>query len=184
MDPLKDAKGLEIYWRQPHTFERSFILGSQEFEFASLIFQSAFGSLAIATTAEESWSFKRVGFFNPRVTVRRKDEEIDLGIYRPRWTGSEGTLELGGRSFVWKSVNFWATQFVFTDSQAGELMRFRQGNAESKLTDIFKEQARVEIASHAWEMSELPILISLGWYLIILHQDDSAAVVAATTAAT
>jgi hypothetical protein len=183
MESLSNATHLKLFWVQPRAMERSFVLRGDEREFASLEFKSSFGSLALAEAADGRWTFKRVGFFNPRVTIRRAGEELDLGVYRPRWTGSEGTLEMGGRTYVWKTANFWATQFVLLDSSGGELLRYKEGAQKSKLSDIFKNQAQVEIAPHAWRLPELSLLVMLGWYLIILHQEDAAAAATAASAA-
>jgi hypothetical protein len=182
MEPIRNAKNLSLYWVQPKTMQRRFLLHSGEHEFASLEFQSAFGSLAVAETVENAWSFKRVGFFNPRVTVRRSGEQLDLGTYQPRWTGTEGTLIMaGGRSFQWKVTNFWATSYTFQDSAGEPLLWFKEGSEESHISNVFKIQALVAIEPPGWQLAELDLLLTLGWYLLILHHDDAAA---ATTAAT
>jgi hypothetical protein len=88
MESLINAKGLELFWAQPNAMQRNFVLRSGERIFGRIDFQSAFGSLADSVSGEEHWTFKRVGFFSPRVTVRRAGFEIDLAIYHPKWTGS------------------------------------------------------------------------------------------------
>ena len=62
------------------------------------------------------------------------------------------------------------------------LVTFKQGTEENKWSDLFKFQALVEIDPSANGLEELPLLVALGWYLMILHHDDDAsagAVVAA-----
>ncbi len=51
------------------------------------------------------------------------------------------------------------------------------------MSDLFKTQALVEVESQAYALAELSLLVLLGWYLVILHQDDIAAASAATTSA-
>ena len=78
MEPIRNAHNLTLYWVQPKSMHRRFLLHSGEHEYASLEFQSAFGSLAIATTAEAAWSFKRMGFFNPLYRVGAEAMMADL----------------------------------------------------------------------------------------------------------
>jgi hypothetical protein len=51
------------------------------------------GSLANAGSADGDWTFKRSGFWNPRVTARVAGSDTDIAVFRPRWMGG-GTLEL------------------------------------------------------------------------------------------
>jgi hypothetical protein len=47
---------------------------------------------------------------------------------------------------------------------------------------MFRTQAVVEIAPAASSDPRLPLLITLGWYLILLQHEDSAATAATVTA--
>ena len=173
-----------LYWAQPKTFERRFVLHTGEHELGWLEFRSALGSLALAEAAQGSWTFKRVGFFNPRVSVRLPDSESDLALFTPRWISSDGSLEFpGGKSFVWQAANFWASQFCWRHVTGDDLVLFSPGSEEHKLSDLFKTQAQVIFASAASSLAELPLLVLLGWYLMILHHEDAAAVAASSAAA-
>jgi hypothetical protein len=57
------------------------------------MFETVFGSLATAKSSAGAWTFKRVGFFKPRVTVRIQGEENNLVVYYPERAGAEGVLE-------------------------------------------------------------------------------------------
>jgi hypothetical protein len=184
MRPLKDVMGEPLHWVQPKAMSRRYELRTEDDLLATLCFESAFGSLATVETADGSWTFKRVGFFKPRVTVRESGAEVDLVVYTPRWTGSEGTLEFaGGRTFQWRSTNFWATRYEIGDASGNRLIEYKSGSERFKLADLFKTQALVTIDPLARGLVELPLLVSLGWYLIILLQEDSAAAASAATAA-
>ena len=183
METIRNAQNLSLYWVQPKAMARYFTLHSGEHEYATLDFQSAFGSLAIAVTADHTWSFKRMGFFNPRVTVRRPNEEIDLAVYQPRWTGTEGTLTIaGGRTFQWRATNFWATRFAFLDSAGEAVLWYKEGSEEGRFSDLFKTQALLEIEPPGWQLAELDLLVTLGWYLLILYHEDAAGAAAAASA--
>ena len=62
-------------------------------------------------------------------------------------------------------------------------MSFKPGAEKAKLSELFKNQAVVEVRLEGQAVRELPLLVLLGWYLIILRQDDSAAAAAAAAAA-
>ena len=181
MKSIKEALYTQPQWVQPRASQNRFDLRSGEDLYAELEFPKWYGSLAIATSAEERWTFKRVGFFNPRVTVRSEGSETDLAVFRPKWTGSEGTTQLAnGAAYTWKTANFWATEYTWLNSAGEPLILYKQGVEASWLADLFKTQARVEIQPAAQGLPELALLVILGWYLIILKQQDDASVVATT----
>lgn len=184
LQKIKHAVDQDLHWVQPKAMERRFDLMGVTQRFATLEFPSAFGSLASAWTADGAWTYKRVGFFSPRVTVRVEGSENDLAIYRPRWTGMQGTLEFaGGQGYVWNTVNFWGTRFQFADANGQPVIAFQTGVGEGKFSDFFKTQAQVEIDPGALGNPDLPVLATIGFYLIILHHDDSAAAASAAAAA-
>lgn len=176
LQTLKAMNTQALYWVQPRAMERRFELRSADQQYASLHFPSAFGSLATASTADGAWTYKRVGFFSTRITVRAEGSETDLAIYKPKWTGMQGTLETaGGQTYLWNTANFWGTRFQFTDANGGPLLNFHLGAEDWKLSNMFKTQARMEIDPGAVGVSELPLLATIGFYLLILYQEDSSA---------
>jgi hypothetical protein len=181
MTQLAAVAERQLHWVQPKALDRWFELRSGDELLATLSWETICGSLARAETADGSWTLKRVGFLNPRVTVRESGSEIDLATFWPRWLG-DGTLEFAyGRAFRWQSTNFWATDWMFADSSGTPLIHFKQGSPEGKLSDVFKIQALVEIHPQAAELQELGLLILVGWYLAVLRHDDAAAGAAAVS---
>ena len=175
MEALRVTPEIHPSWFQPRTMERSFELRDGERLLGTLHFPRFGGSLATASFTAGEWTFKRVGFFRPRVTVRPSGQEVDLAVYRPKGWGSEGELQfVGGHSYGWKPANFWATRYAFVDDAERAVVTFKPGAEEGKWSDLFKYQALVEIDPSVYDREELPILVSLGWYLMILHHDDSA----------
>jgi hypothetical protein len=173
MEWLNVTPGIRPYWSQPKVLERTFELREGDHLLGTLHFAKSWGSLATASLAAGEWTFKRTGYFRPRVTVRRRGQEADLAVYQPKVWGSEGELQFaGGRSSGWRSANFWATQYAFLDSVGRALVTFKPGAEDKKWSDVFKFQALVEIDPSAHGLEELPLLLALGWYLMILHHGD------------
>jgi len=172
--PLADAAGEELIWGQPKALKRTHELRAGDEVIATLTFQR--GSLAEAEAADGHWTFKRQGFWQPRVSVRLAGSDADIAIFSPRWTGG-GTLEpLGGKPIRFSSGNFWQTQWVWQETEE-PLIRFkgRQG--------IMRASGQVEVNPDATGRPDLSLLVLLGWYLILLHAEDSAAASSAATVA-
>jgi hypothetical protein len=141
---------------------------------ATLRFQR--GSLADAEAEGHHWTFKRQGFWQPRVTVRAPGSDADVAVFRPRWAGG-GTLDFAdGRSVRLSSANFWQSQWVWQEKdQPLILFKGRHG--------IVKAKGAVEVQPGAESRPDTPLLVLLGWYLILLHADDTAAATVGATVA-
>ncbi|MBN1248121.1 MAG: hypothetical protein JXC32_10720 [Anaerolineae bacterium] len=183
MEPLVHYLSHPLCWVQPRTLSREFELRNEAGTLATLTFETALGSLATARTSSGEWSLKRMGFFKPVVTVREAGEEANVAVYRPRWTGAEGDLELGGHQYRFKTSNFWATQFEIRDSADRLLISYHAGVKKHTFGDLFKTQAEVSVVQHGADPNELALLIIIGWYIIVLHNEDSSAVAVAGAAA-
>jgi hypothetical protein len=143
---------------------------------ATLRWEQAFGTLATAESADGVWTFKREGFFQPRVTIRRSGSETNVAVFRPRWTGS-GVLEFpDGRAFHWKHTNFWYSQWAWEGANGGQMLRLKNDCA------LLRSEGHVEVESIAQTLAELPLLTLLGWYLILLLAQDTAATAAVVVA--
>lgn len=167
--------GDELKWEQPNAFKMDYELRRGDEVAAVLHFKSSFGTLATGESADGCWTFKRVGFFRTRVTIRVRDSDVDLAsFYNNTWSGG-GTLEFpDGRKFL-ATTNFWETQLE-CKSEAGEpLVRFTRGG-------LMRLSATTAIEPQAANVPELPWLVMLGWYLMVMMHMDSAAAVAATAA--
>ena len=176
MLPLMIAKNLELFWEQQKASRRNFVLCSGEQIFARIDFTSAFSTLADAKSGGEHWTLKRVGCLSSQVTIRRVGSVVNLATYHPNWTGSQGQVRFStGEIYNWEVANFWSTQYAIHSEDGNELVTYRFGSKSRKLSNIFKQQAQVVITPEAWQLQELPILVLLGWYLIVLQADDLAA---------
>ncbi|MBK6795941.1 MAG: hypothetical protein IPG76_03860 [Acidobacteria bacterium] len=127
-----------IEWTQPKSLEQFYELRSGDSLIGTLTFRSSFGTLAVAETADEKWTFKRVGFLNPRVTIRVDGNLQDMAIFQPKLWGGGVVHFTDRRTYTWKPANFWQTQWAFIDRQEKEVIIFRKGVKEEKLSDILK----------------------------------------------
>ena len=173
------ADARPLVWAQPSARERAHELRAGEELVGTLRWER--GSLAVAEVAGGRWTFKRVGLWRPRVTVRDLGADTDRAVFGAGWTGN-GTLELpGGQCVAWVAANLWHTHWDWRTTDRDPLVRFgsRQG--------LVRIEGQVEIEPPAATMPELPLLVALGWYLLVqLAQDtaDTAASVGGIAAAT
>ena len=158
----------ELTWAQPSFTRQAYELTELGALVGGLVFPRMLGTLAEAASGEGIWTFKRVGFFRQRATVRTAGTEVDLATFQNDTWHSGGTLEFTeGRRFR-ATTNFWNTRFAWETEEEQTLLRFHHGGA-------FKLSATVEIEEAARALPELPILVLFGWYLcVMLHRDASA----------
>jgi hypothetical protein len=165
-------------WSQLNSFQKRFELKTAGEVLGQLVFKSNLGTLATARCAAGSWSYKRIGFLNPRVTVRKQGAEHDLAIYQPKLLG-DGTLNFDdGTQYSWKSTNFWNTAWAFYDGRGMAVVSFDPGIENQRLRDAIKTQTTVRIDPTDPRSDLLPILLTLGLYLLVMRQSDNAAAAA------
>jgi hypothetical protein len=171
LERIADVAGQELLWVQPTARKRAHELRAGDAIVATLDFQR--GSLADAEADGHHWTFKRQGFWHPRVTVRAEGSDADLAVFYPRWTGG-GQLDFpDGRSLRLNSANIWQSEWVWQDKdQVLVRVKGRHG--------LIKANGAVAIAPDAASRPDLALLVLLAWYLILLYAEDSTA---ATTAA-
>jgi len=173
MRHLADVIRQPLRWAQPSMLARTFQLWSESDLVATLSFRSAFGTLAHARSADGSWTFKRVGFWQTGATVREDRAPVDLASFAHKtWRGG-GTLRLAdGRSLL-VTTSFWQTHIEFRLSDDHVLFRYRTEG-------FLRQAAELEIMPGLAEMREAPWLLLFGWYLVVMmHQDANTTVVIA-----
>ena len=175
MKRIAELVGRELKWVQPHTLKMEYELHADGELAATLRFRSSFGSLATAESADGCWTFKRVGFWQTRVTIRACGTEADIAIFKNNtWSGG-GTLEFpDGRKFR-ANTNFWLTKYEFNSEADEALFGYRN------IGGMLHLSAAVDIQPRAAHIPEIPWMVMLGWYLVLMMQRDAAVVVVAAT---
>lgn len=173
MQTIRDVAGQPLLWVQPARLKQFFELRAGDVVVATLRFERA--SLATGETADQQWTFKREGFWHPRVTVRVHGSDDNVALFNPAWTGG-GTLELQGRTTHFGAANFWHSQWTWEQVKDTPLVRFKSH------AGLLKTEGEVEIEGDAARSPDLPLLVVLGWYLLILFGRDAAASAGATAA--
>lgn len=176
LEPFSDAPTKTWQWRKVQAAKRTFALRSDDTLLAGLRFEKSSGSLATADTAQGRLSFKRTGVFKVRMTVWRAGTAEELGVFTPKWHDWGGGLELaGGRRFSWRGVSMWSTGFEWASEDGTVLLRLEHSSKS-------KTEADVTLAPEGLAEPELPLLVTFGYYLLVLMADDMVAIAGAAGA--
>lgn len=167
MKNIADFAGRPLAWAQPHALKMQYELRSGPAVVATLEFRSSLGSLATGRSADGCWTFKRVGFFQTRATVRAEGAGADLAVFRNNTWSQGGTLELpDGRQYL-ATTNFWQSGFDLSD-EAGNVL------IEHKVHGLLRLSVETGIPRAAVRVPELPWMVMLGCYLIVMMRSDSS----------
>jgi hypothetical protein len=166
---ITELIGQKLQWIQPNALRMDFELRAGDTAVATLRFRHRSGSFATAESSDGSWTFKRVGFWQTRVTIRESGAESDLAVFRNGTWGGGGTLELpDGRRYPANSKS-WASQYEFRTETGEALITHRQ------IGGMLRMSAEVEVHDLAKDMAEIPWMVLLGWYLSVMMSMDYAA---------
>jgi hypothetical protein len=158
-----------LHWVPAKGLKRAYELHAADGTVGRIRWPKLFGSLAEAEYRGNRWTFKRGGFLRPHVTVRNESSGEDLAVLDLTWGGS-GLLKMrDGARFRWERLGFWARRFAFTDEVGVELVAFEPTFGLLRRTGV------VDIRPEAAKVPELGMLVTLGWYVIMLIADDEAA---------
>ena len=170
MKNLRDVISHPMQWMQASAAERTYELRAGDDVVATRRWQKARGSLALAESVEGKWTFKRTGFFSPRITVRAVGTESDIAVFTPDGFAGRGTLELAdGGKFRWATMSFWRSQMAFCSEAGQPLVHYKPESA------LQLAAAKVEIEQAGAAIPELSLLVLLGWYFMLLMAEDSIA---------
>jgi hypothetical protein len=135
----------------------------------------AWGSLMAVESKTGSWTFKRVGWFRTRITIRKADSGENVALFTPSftWFGSAGTLQFErGGVFRWAGTKSFGREHTFFDQNQMPLLQFRGRTGKCRMT-----------FASATDSPELPLIAALGYYIIQLHEEDSGVIAGAAAAA-
>jgi hypothetical protein len=169
-----DDQGAGLVWTRPKESKRQFELQVADNTILATRTWGR-GAHAQAQWGEIHYQFSRQGWFRPRIMVHAADS-AEAGTPIATFAQHGGVLRFpGDRAFFWKKPQWLTSERLWVDSAATELVRFHPARHTT---------AAVTTPPGATHRPELPLLILLGQYLILLAAKDAeAAGTAAATAA-
>jgi hypothetical protein len=159
MKPLASARSLR--WNQAsQTDRRTFSLCDPQQEiYATLQFRNTSGSLGTGRTSEGEWTFKRVGFFKPRISVRPVSLKTPVAFFQ------RARLHFGGGLVLrWNPTKGPEKERRFEDLEGRTVVRLQPEFADRT------REAKVEIKAFSTPGAELSIAVLMSWYIVLLLQ--------------
>lgn len=156
-----------FHWNQTRLFDSTYTLSDGQTTVAQLTFPNTFGSLGRAETSIGAFTFKRIGFWHTRATVRREGSDTDLAVFEhATWSGG-GTLRLSDGRVIRITTNFWRSRIEFQWENGLPLFRY-------ETEGFMRLGASIELEPAGAALPELLWLLSFGWYLVVMIQRDAA----------
>jgi len=164
---LKEMKWIQRSITQDELVSGNDVLGA-------LHWANSWGSLASAESAYGKWTFKRVGFVHPKISIRTPDQKSNLHIAEVSWNGEATLKVLDQGTFRW-TPNTWHTKWTLLDDNKKEVMKI-------ELSGFLNVSGNLTVANPSIPYPTLSLLALLGWYLIMLVLQDDASSTAAIVA--
>jgi hypothetical protein len=126
---------------------------------------------ALAESAEGTWRFKKKWFPFDKVILYHGDSDAELAVLRTKLAEQKSSLQFpDGHVFYWQPTNTWRNKCVFTDAFGEHLLYFHRNSNPFTILATPKGQSTgsVEITRFGLYTYELPLLLLLGCYLMII----------------
>ena len=163
MRPIRGSKATVAKWVRAGRGRSELV--AEGSVFASLTWAKSWGSLATAETNNGSWTFKRVGFLHPMVTVRRPGSDANIGVVEMSWSGA-GNVSLAGHSFRIQPTNFWHSEWTAKDAGGSKLFTLK-----TRAT-LKGQSAEVAFEPVGLSTGLIELLSALVWYIVLLSARD------------
>jgi hypothetical protein len=177
MRTIRDAGPSNLSWQQPQAFKCEYELRAGDELLGSIHKTRKFGVAMEAEIGGTRFMLETVGFTRSRIMVREAGAAGEPAVFQRGFFGGGQLLLPGGRSYRWKMTSFWGSRWAFVDDSGQPLVSLRPRKR------VFRTGGEVEIAPGALTLPELPMLVLLGWYLLLRTLQDSASAAGAAAAA-
>ena len=146
-------------WEQPARFRARWRLNCDGVPVATLATRGVFAAPNTARFADASWEIAHR--FRAGTVVTRVGEAGPWGSYRPGWLGGGRLSRTRDSALLWRRDGFWGRSWSFTTPDQIPLVRFHSQRT------FLRHGATVEIEDAARRMPDLPVLLALGWLLVL-----------------
>ena len=166
MISMRTMTGRELRWVRPKFFKRSYELRSEDTVVATLAFEQQFAWGALGAAEEGTWTFGRSGFLRSQITVQQAKtaQEVATVSERPGRRQQQVLLP-DGTCYMIRS-DFFRSRLSL-ETQSGEAL------ALIRRRGIFRMVWETEIRYSAKSNEDLPWLVLLTWYYILIVRSRS-----------
>lgn len=149
---------------KPDVTKKYYHIASDNDIFATIDLIHGQGSLARLETPEGSYTIKRQGIFMPYISVRKENEETDLGELFLDLYG-KSSIQLDGVALSFKPLALWKNHWGWVNEKNKTVMKFM-------LTISGQERADLEFSKDFFYFQNMELLAALGGYLLLQLEDE------------
>ena len=154
-----------LHWRRLGWFRSDSELRAGQDLVATLAVRGILRREGIVQTSDGAWTFTRAGWMRSRAMIRANG--VDAAEYRGSAWRRRGELTFAsGRRFGLRA-NLWLTRLAIRGEADEPLLNFHRRGVCSRTADV-------EILPAARSLVDLPILITFGWFLFTMLEEDAA----------
>jgi len=152
-----------------HINSREYQLRGEGRVLATLKIEDDLDSSMMGEGETRKWTFKRMGLFRFSVSVLAECESADRATLVESGAGEYRVLFPGGQSLRWKrTLNQQREEWGFFDSAGAALIVFAPKIIDSE------SRASVQVSAAGRALSNLDLLVLLGWYIFVSKYRDEA----------
>ncbi len=171
MKAFDELENQNIQWVQPSAWRNDFELQTDTGEVLAQLHLHFWIDKADLETFGNRWLFTTSGIFNRKTTVT----SVGTGEVYATYHHNKSTLTMRtGATFRFKNANFWGNKKAWVDEEDNPIVGFKTGGS-------FRFNSEIDMDPNSIDMKGMPVLVYLGWYLLIKERGAAAAVVVAAT---
>lgn len=173
--PFSSVDLIALRWVRAAGVPHEFLLQSADVAVAGLDFVGSVGSLAHARTSNDAWTLKRGGFLHPHVSIRRADG-TDVARMEAHLGG--GTLRVvGGSSYGFRRAGLLVPAWQVLDANGRPVV-----HVEPVIERRHLAGGLVQVDPSIAESADLPALLVVSWYFIVLAWFEDETILTTTAA--
>lgn len=168
MKSISSMIGHPLRWVRPSIFKQVYELRDGEECIATLKFPKVFSRLARPECGEGCWTLEQQGIWKPRILVKECDSEDPVATMTQKHFSRVTKFTLPKWRTIRITANIWRSAYSMTTDMGEPLVSL-------KVKHFAKYAADVELDRKGESVPELPWLLFLLWYLVIINQRRAAA---------
>ncbi len=160
-----------LRWLRQNEKPVQFDLLAGDATLATLTWEGGSGSLAIARTAQGTWTLKRVGFLTPRVSVRAEGAAADVARLSVHFNYHRIEMTRGP-AYRFHRAGILLPAWQVARENGSEILHIEPVREGRTLVG-----GAVIASAAAAHLPDLPLLAILSWYFIVLAWFEDEAIV-------
>jgi hypothetical protein len=163
-----------IQVRKLRQFKRRYEFFAGEKELAVLDYEKRTSKRATAIKDNKKWSFNRIGFWKPYIEITAEQSPYTKSRIQYGWNYKLKFKASNGKEYLLKKTSHWRNTWAWLDENNNPVV-------EMKSCQLSKSnRGQVNIIPGQLGNDDFFLLMLLGWYQLIAHEDHAGAAVVVT----